>query len=216
MNNLHTILKQLRIDNCLSQQELADALEIGRSTLANYEQGKRNPDYETLKQITDFFNVDADYLLGNSVIKKKTMSKNIHQELDGFVKVILYNDVSCGNGTFVDDNIIDYITLPDSMIPKNKEYFAQYATGDSMINENIKDGDLLVFEKTDVINNGEIGCFCVDANVATCKMYRYDKKSGIIMLLPANNNYDPITITLENQTFRVIGKLSLKISKTGY
>jgi repressor LexA len=211
-----TILKQLRVENNLSQQELADALQIGRSTLANYEQGKRNPDFQTLKEISRFFNVDIDYLLDNSPIKKKSTYASLPLPKDGFITITLYDNISCGSGAFIEDNIIDYITLPESILPSHKEYFAQYAAGDSMINENIKEGDLLIFEKTNLLQNGHIGCFCIDSNIVTCKTYRYDQKSGIIMLLPANNKYDPITITLENQNFRIIGKLALKISKSDY
>jgi repressor LexA len=215
MKTFHNILKQLRLEKNLSQRQLADTLDIGRSRLSNYEQGSRNPDYQTLRLIAEFFDVDTDYLLGYSQIKNKSSSIS-SADNNGLIRIILYDYLSCGSGIFVDDAIIDYITLPESMLPPNKEYFAQYASGNSMINENINDGDLLVFEKTNTIKNGEIGCFCIDANMATCKIYRYDQKTGIVMLLPANNNYDPIMITVENQSFKTIGKLILKISKTRY
>ena len=38
-------------------------------------------------------------------------------------------------------------------------------------NENINDGDLVIFEHTNVINNGDIGCFNIDNNEATCKIF---------------------------------------------
>lgn len=57
-------LKQLRLNSGLSQQELSDELNIGRSTLANYEQGKREPNFETLEIIADYFNVDMNFLTG--------------------------------------------------------------------------------------------------------------------------------------------------------
>ena len=55
-------LKQLRLNSGLSQQELSDELNIGRSTLANYEQGKREPNFKTLEIIADYFNVDMNFL----------------------------------------------------------------------------------------------------------------------------------------------------------
>lgn len=57
-------LKQLRLNSGLSQQELSDELNIGRSTLANYEQGKREPNFKTLEIIADYFNVDMNFLTG--------------------------------------------------------------------------------------------------------------------------------------------------------
>ena len=50
-------------------------------------------------------------------------------------------------GLFVDDNVDEYISLPETLLSPSKEYFVQYADGDSMINENINQGDLIVFEK---------------------------------------------------------------------
>lgn len=61
-------LKQLRESIKLTQEELAIKLNISRSRLASYEQGKREPDLELLETIADFFNVDIDYLVGRSEI----------------------------------------------------------------------------------------------------------------------------------------------------
>ena len=44
-------------------------LGLAQTTIANYEQGKRFPDEETLLKIADFFNVSMDYLFGRSEIK---------------------------------------------------------------------------------------------------------------------------------------------------
>lgn len=57
-------LAQLRKEKGLSQYELADRMGFSRGQVANYEQGKREPDYETLQKIADFFDVSTDYLLG--------------------------------------------------------------------------------------------------------------------------------------------------------
>lgn len=98
------------------------------------------------------------------------------------------------------------------MLQPHKQYFANYAMGDSMKNENINDGDLVIFEHTNVINNGDIGCFNIDNNEATCKIFKRDPITSIIMLLPANNDYQPIIITSQNIGFKVIGKLALVIN----
>lgn len=72
MNIIAKRIKSLRTEKGLSQQELADELGIGRSTLANYEQAKREPNFETLENIADFFNVDMNYLTGFSDIYNLT------------------------------------------------------------------------------------------------------------------------------------------------
>lgn len=57
-------LKRLREDKKLSQQQLADRLNINRSTYARYELGQTQPDYETLQRLADFYGVSVDYLFG--------------------------------------------------------------------------------------------------------------------------------------------------------
>jgi transcriptional regulator with XRE-family HTH domain len=59
-------LRSLREAKALSQEELARQLNMGRTTVAMYETGKREPDFETLRRLTDFFGVSTDYLLGRT------------------------------------------------------------------------------------------------------------------------------------------------------
>jgi transcriptional regulator with XRE-family HTH domain len=65
-NSLGNRLKSLRNIKGLSQRQLAKILNVAPSTLAMYELDKREPDYETLKKIADFFEVTTDFLLGRS------------------------------------------------------------------------------------------------------------------------------------------------------
>lgn len=57
-------LISLRKSKKLTQAEMANIIGVHRATYSNYETGLRNPDYETLKKIADFFDVTTDYLLG--------------------------------------------------------------------------------------------------------------------------------------------------------
>lgn len=66
MGNFQNIFKQLRIASGLTQVEISKKLGISRSTIGMYETGSREPDFETLEKIADFFNVDIDYLLGRT------------------------------------------------------------------------------------------------------------------------------------------------------
>lgn len=61
-----TLLITLRKAAGLSQQELADRLGITRSRLGNYEQGLREPDFELVNKIANFFGVTVDALTGRT------------------------------------------------------------------------------------------------------------------------------------------------------
>ncbi|ASF27891.1 DNA-binding protein [Bacillus amyloliquefaciens] len=60
-------LTKLRKNKKLTQQELAKELQISRSSLSQYEINKRQPDYETLKLIANYFHVSIDYLITGNV-----------------------------------------------------------------------------------------------------------------------------------------------------
>lgn len=61
-----------RKERKLRQEDMAKQLGIARTTYAMYEQGKREPDYNTLIKLATFFEVSIDYLLGTTEIKQVT------------------------------------------------------------------------------------------------------------------------------------------------
>lgn len=67
--NFANRLKQLRKEYNLTQEELAQKISKTRSTIAGYETERKEPDYETLVLLADFFNVNSDYLLGRTDIR---------------------------------------------------------------------------------------------------------------------------------------------------
>lgn len=56
-------LKQLREWKGWSQEELAKRLGVSRSKIGNYEQGTREPDFESLEAIADVFNCSLSFLI---------------------------------------------------------------------------------------------------------------------------------------------------------
>lgn len=56
-------LKELREEKGLTQEQLSSILKISRQQLSTYETGKFEPNFETLVNIANYFNVSLDYLL---------------------------------------------------------------------------------------------------------------------------------------------------------
>ncbi|MDD3222313.1 MAG: helix-turn-helix transcriptional regulator [Lachnospiraceae bacterium] len=73
MADFAKVLRLLRNEKGLSQQELAELLRISKSSINMYERGERQPNFETLEIIADFFNVDVDYLLGRTTKTTKVI-----------------------------------------------------------------------------------------------------------------------------------------------
>lgn len=212
------ILKMMNERN-ISYGELSKRTNLSKSTLQRYmtKEDAKVP-IDRLSIIAKGLNTTPAYLMGwnNQIYAEIENLVNDGQLICedeviysasniSFIKVPLYGDISCGNGAFVDDNIVDYVAVPNDNLNPKSEYFAQRAKGDSMINAGIDDGDIIVFEKVNTIDDNKIGCFCIDESMATCK--RFKRGSSYIQLIPANQNYDPIVVDLENTNFRILGKL---------
>lgn len=60
-------LRELRISEGLTQQALADKLNISRVNYTRYETNKVRPDYETLITIADLYGISLDELFGRDI-----------------------------------------------------------------------------------------------------------------------------------------------------
>lgn len=87
METFSNILKYLRNREHLTQLELANKLGIAKSTISMYENGNREPDFDTLTCIADFFNVDMNFLLG----KVKDNSYYLNEETQLIAQEIFEN-----------------------------------------------------------------------------------------------------------------------------
>jgi len=74
-------LVSLRKKHKFTHQDMAEKLGITRQAYSNYENGKREPDYDTLEKIADIFKVNIDYLLGRTDDPSLVDSKNETDEL---------------------------------------------------------------------------------------------------------------------------------------
>ena len=79
-------LKELRLNNGLTQKELAKAIEVGRTTISEYESGKIVPKQEGLLKLANHFNVSVDYLTG--VSNNPATRKQNASDLDALLTTI--------------------------------------------------------------------------------------------------------------------------------
>lgn len=92
------------------------------------------------------------------------------------------------------------ISVPDGLLTKGTNYVLR-VEGDSMIEEHIRDGDLIIVEQRDVAANGETVVALIDGQEATLKkLYR---EEGRIRLQPANPTLFPIFV--EEDRLRIQG-----------
>jgi len=85
----------------------------------------------------------------------------------------------------------EVITVPEDMLSRNGRHFVLRVKGQSMIDEQIRDGDFIVVNARQTANNGEMVVALVDQEAATVKKF-YRENDGRIRLQPANPQMVPM------------------------
>ena len=86
----------------------------------------------------------------------------------------------------------EFISIPKNKLPKSGQVYALRVSGNSMIDENIKDGDVVLVKQQEVAENGQRVVALIDNYEATLK--KFYKERTQIRLQPANSSYEPIII----------------------
>ncbi|MDR0601185.1 MAG: transcriptional repressor LexA [Treponema sp.] len=168
----------------------------------------------TIREIADYFSVSVKAAHDHvSALKKKgrlrqagKRSRTMElvrggEKADDFAKIPLLGTVAAGQPILVEENWEGSISLPWSMLKKNRKYFALKVRGNSMSGAGIMDGDTAVIENLNSPRNGEIAVAVVDEAVT---LKRFFRESSRIRLQPENPEYRPIY----SQNVRVLGRLS--------
>ena len=91
-----------------------------------------------------------------------------------------------------DDGATERISVPPEMVTRPGETFVLRVRGESMIDEQIRDGDLVVVESRKQARNGDTVVAVVGGTEATLK--RFYKKGDRVKLAPANAEMEPIEV----------------------
>jgi len=95
------------------------------------------------------------------------------------------------------------MAIPSSFSSQKRRVYVLQVRGESMIEEQIRDGDYVIIEQTDVANNGEIVVALLDNGMATLK--RFFKEATRIRLEPANAKMQPIFVKNVKIQGKVVG-----------
>jgi site-specific DNA-methyltransferase (adenine-specific) len=122
--------------------------------------------------------------------KNKARSISV-PEKEAWVKIPLLGAIAAGKPIeAIQDN--EFISVPKTKLPKNGKVYALRVSGNSMIDENIQDGDVILVKQQEVAKNGQRVVVLMDNHEATLKKIYREKNQ--IKLQPANSSYEPIII----------------------
>lgn len=116
-------------------------------------------------------------------------SLSLMKEIKSVVEIPILGNIAAGQPIEVIENREDFISLADPNIQNSKDYYALRVVGESMIDEGIFDGDVVVIKKQSVAENGQTVVAIIDDNEATLKKL-YREKSRF-RLEPRNQSMLP-------------------------
>jgi repressor LexA len=111
--------------------------------------------------------------------------------------------VAAGSPILAQQNIEDHVDLPAGFFRPRADYLLR-VRGDSMRDIGILDGDLLAVHRTPEAANGQIVVARVDDEV-TVKRFQRTRARHRVLLLPENDDYNPIEVDLSQQEFQIEG-----------
>lgn len=202
-------LRYLRKKHRWSQQQLADALQIPRTTLGDYERGHTEPNIELLLAIADRFGVTVDQLLRSKLAHKdleiisgkdmKVLAITVNDEKEGNIELV---DTKAEAGYLESFQDPEYIRdLPKIRFPNIPEgtYRGFEIHGDSM--QPLESGTIVIcsyVESLKEVKDGHTYVVASQRDGLVFKRLRNDRKKGALILISDNERYLPYEIAYED------------------
>lgn len=200
-------IKTARQKKKLTQAQLAEALNVGRTTVTMWETSSQSPDKDTLIRLSQILNVSVDYLLGNDDNPSAPA-----------IRIPVLGSVPAGIPLEAIEDIVDWEELPTEMASGGREYFGLEVKGDSMWPDYLP-GDVVIVRKQPTCHSGDDCVVYVNGYDATLKQVRINDIEQSLTLVPRNQSYPPRTFnkaeieTLPVSIAGVVVELRRKIKK---
>lgn len=199
--NLTRYMEKSNVNN----RELADVLGVSESTVGKWILQKNAPRMGAIEQIARYFNIEKSDLIERHVDLSTIPGIRITKNL---INVPILGHIQCGMPVLSECNYEGYFKLDPELC---KADFSLVADGDSMIDANIHEGDIVFFKETPDVESGTIAAVLLDDQTTLKKVIKMD---DTLILQPANDAYKPILIKQgEYNNIMILGKMVGVFSK---
>lgn len=185
-------IRGLRKSKKLTQEQLAALVGVERSTIGKWESTSIIPSSDMLIELSDFFNVSIDYLLGNT---DNPANNKIH-------RIKVYGSVPAGIPLEAIENIIGWEEISMDLVRDGSEYIALKVKGNSM-NPKYLDGDIVIVRLQPNCESGQDAVVFVNGYDATLK--RVLKNESSIILQPLNPEYETRVYKPGDEPITILG-----------
>ncbi|MFQ7810760.1 MAG: transcriptional repressor LexA [Dialister invisus] len=191
-------IKEMRKSRKMTLKELGEHIGLSESNTKRYEDGQiKTVGIDIIKKIALALDVPASYLTGWEDIPQ-------YQKLSNYVPIIkkkipLLGEIAAGQPIYADEHIEEFLPVDDEV----KADFALKIKGDSMINAQINDGDIVFIRQQSDVDNGQIAAVLIDDSATLKRVYHMD---GVIQLQAENPQYPPMIYSKNNcDECRILG-----------
>ena len=163
-----------------------DSTHATQKIRAFFRKNRRLPTYQELADVMGFASKNAAYKLANKLIEAGFLEKDEKGKLIPkrlFAPLPNTGIVKAGFPTVADEDMNDLVSFDEYLINRPEATFVLNVSGDSMIEAGIHDGDLVLIDRVQKVDDGDIVVANVDGEW-TMKYYR--KNGGEVALVPAN------------------------------
>jgi repressor LexA len=145
---------------------------------------------------------------GIELISELESPDMVHMELDAAYKIPVKGTVAAGSPIEAVEMNDERISIPSDMIKDAESSFVLRVRGDSMIEDGIHEGDMIVVERAKQARNGQVVVALVNGYETTVKRF-FREGTDTIRLQPANSAMDPIIVMAKDVEIQglVIGLL---------
>ena len=186
------ILRNIRIDKEMSQEEFANLLNTSKQVISRYENGKRTPKIAVVKEFADRLGLSVDDLT-----PAPTTPTNIVPIKR--IKIPLLGSIAAGIPIFANEDFDTYIEADGDI----RCDFALIVEGDSM-EPTIRTGDIVFIRKQDDVDDGQIAAVIIDDSATLKRVYHIP---GGVQLISENPKYPPQLYTMDNSDYiAVLGR----------
>jgi|SRR3989344_5726296 len=157
-----------------------------------YRKNRRMPGYKEIMSLVGFKSKNAVYKLLNKMVDDEVIDKDSQGKLTPmkiFGEIPLLGLVEAGIPTLAEEDLSNTISLDDYLVKNKDSSYLLEVKGDSMIDEGIKEGDLVIVERSEDAKDGDIVIAEIDGGWT---MKYFKKKGSSIYLKAANKNYSPL------------------------
>ena len=177
VDTLDERLKAARSGSGLTQEQVAERLQVETTTVSFWEQGIRKPGRDNLVGLASLYGVSVDYLLGLADEEPRLPARVLLRELTNryemlsLTEIPMFGAVPAGEPVVPTESSGEHVEVPASLVDGVRRPFALRITGDSLSDMGIHDGQIVIVDPDAELVDGKVYIVQIEDEVTAKRVY---------------------------------------------